>query len=45
MQRVLLARALLAKPNVLILDESAQNLDIDGQMQLYKLIQMARQMP
>ncbi|AYQ57725.1 Zinc ABC transporter, ATP-binding protein ZnuC [Bathymodiolus thermophilus thioautotrophic gill symbiont] len=39
MQRVLLARALLAKPNVLILDEPAQNLDIDGQMQLYKLIQ------
>lgn len=39
MQRVLLTRALLSKPNVLILDEPAQNLDIDGQMQLYKLIQ------
>jgi zinc transport system ATP-binding protein len=39
MQRVLLTRALLGKPNVLILDEPAQNLDIDGQMQLYKLIQ------
>jgi zinc transport system ATP-binding protein len=38
-QRVLLTRALLAKPNVLILDEPAQNLDVDGQMQLYKLIQ------
>jgi zinc transport system ATP-binding protein len=39
MQRVLLTRALLGKPNVLILDEPAQNLDVDGQMQLYKLIQ------
>jgi len=39
LQKVLLTRALLNKPNVLILDEPAQNLDIDGQMQLYKLIQ------
>ena len=39
MQRVLLTRALLAKPNVLILDEPAQNLDVSGQMHLYKLIQ------
>ena len=39
LQKVLLSRALLNKPNVLILDEPAQNLDVDGQMQLYKLIQ------
>jgi len=39
LQRVLLSRALLKKPNVLILDEPAQNLDVNGQMHLYKLIQ------
>ena len=39
LQKVLLTRALMTKPNVLILDEPAQNLDVDGQMQLYKLIQ------
>ena len=39
LQKILLTRALLNKPNVLILDEPAQNLDVDGQMQLYKLIQ------
>ena len=39
LQKVLLTRTLLNKPNVLILDEPAQNLDVDGQMQLYKLIQ------
>ncbi len=38
-QRVLLARALLAQPNVLVLDEPAQNLDIHGQMQFYALLQ------
>ena len=39
LQRVLLARALIKKPNILILDEPAQNLDVNGQMHLYKLIQ------
>lgn len=43
LQRVLLTRALVNKPNMLILDEPAQNLDIDGQMQLYKLIQYIHQ--
>jgi zinc transport system ATP-binding protein len=43
LQRVLLTRALLNKPNVLILDEPAQNLDVNGQMHLYKLIQNIHQ--
>ena len=43
LQRVLLTRALLNKPNVLILDEPVQNLDVNGQMHLYKLIQNIHQ--
>lgn len=42
LQRVLLARALLKKPNVLVLDEPAQGVDIIGQQALYKMIASIR---
>lgn len=38
-QKVLLTKALINKPNALFLDEPAQNLDINGQIKLYELIQ------
>lgn len=37
-QRVLLARALLRKPKLLVLDEPVQGVDINGQEALYSLI-------
>jgi len=42
MQRVLLARALLRKPELLVLDEPAQGVDINGQTELYRLIASIR---
>ena len=41
-QRVLLARALMRKPDLLVLDEPAQGVDINGQQELYKLIATIR---
>ena len=42
MQRMLLARALLKEPELLILDECTQGIDISGQVALYKLINKIR---
>ena len=41
-QRVMLARALIRQPRLLILDEPAQGVDVNGQDQLYALIAQLR---
>jgi zinc transport system ATP-binding protein len=41
-QRVLLARALLQRPDLLVLDEPAQGVDVQGQIGLYSLIESLR---
>lgn len=42
MQRALLARAILRKPNFLVLDEPVQGVDVVGQEALYRLIGQLR---
>ncbi|AOY89589.1 zinc ABC transporter ATP-binding protein ZnuC [Marinobacter salinus] len=41
-QRLLLARALVRQPDLLVLDEPAQGVDINGQAALYELIRQLR---
>jgi len=38
LQRVLLARALIQEPQLLVMDEPAQGVDVNGQAELYRLI-------
>ncbi len=42
LQRVLLARALVREPNLLVLDEPVQGVDVHGQSELYRLISRIR---
>jgi zinc transport system ATP-binding protein len=42
LQRVLLARALLGNPQLLVLDEPTQGVDLKGQAELYRLITRIR---
>lgn len=43
LQRVLLARALLRDPDLLVLDEPVQGVDINGQAELYDLISLIKE--
>ncbi len=43
LQRVVLARALVREPGLLILDEPVQGVDFNGQLELYALIERIRQ--
>ena len=42
LRRVLLARALLRQPDLLVLDEPVQGVDVSGQAELYQLIRRIR---
>ena len=42
MQRVMLARSLLSKPQLLVLDEPTAGVDITGEVQMYDLISQVR---
>ncbi|STY61465.1 Zinc import ATP-binding protein ZnuC [Mannheimia haemolytica] len=42
LQRVLLARAILDRPQLLVLDEPMQGVDIIGQTELYQLLNKTR---
>ena len=42
-QRVMLARALLRQPDLLVLDEPAQGVDLQGQQALYRLLAQLRE--
>ena len=42
-QRVMLARAMARKPDLLVLDEPVQDVDFNGEIEIYELIQKIRE--